>query len=47
LENPEILFLTFPKMETVYFPYLVLSKKGNPNIPRSLENVEMLLGSRC
>jgi hypothetical protein len=31
-------------METVHFPYLVLSKKGNPNIFGSLENVENVVG---
>jgi hypothetical protein len=39
LENPGIPFLSFPKLETVHFPYLILSKKGNRNISRSLGNV--------
>jgi hypothetical protein len=39
LENPGISFLTFPKMKTDHFSYLVLSKKGNHNISGSLENI--------
>jgi hypothetical protein len=39
LENSGISFLTFPKMETVYFPFLELSKKGNCNISESFENI--------
>jgi hypothetical protein len=36
VENSGILFLTF---KTVHFPYLVISKKENPNISGSLKNV--------